>query len=63
MLREVDNRGTLTRTGEYRMAFGTFRHAAVVAAALSSILTSTVLAQDQTVTFTDQIRPIMERSC
>ena len=45
------------------MAFGTFRHAAVVAAALSSILTSTVLAQDQTVTFTDPIRPIMERSC
>ena len=47
------------------MAFGTFRTAAVLVVALASVsvLASPFPAQGQTVTFTDQIRPIMERSC
>ena len=46
------------------MVLSTFRTAAVVGAlASASLLASPFPAQGQTVTFTDQIRPIMERSC
>ena len=45
------------------MAFGTFRNAALGVVALASVLASPIKAQSQTVTFTDHIRPIMERSC
>ena len=45
------------------MAFVIVRNAIVIAAALAACIASPVKAQDQTVTFTDHIRPIMERSC
>ena len=46
------------------MVLSTFRTAAVVGAlASASVVASPFPAQGQTVTFTDQIRPIMERSC
>ena len=39
------------------------RNAIAVAGALAACIASPVRAQNQTVTFTDHIRPIMERSC
>ena len=45
------------------MAFVNFRNAIVVAGVLAAYFALPVRAQAQTVTFTDHIRPIMERSC
>ena len=45
------------------MAFGTCRNATLALAALVSVLSSPARAQGQPVTFTDHIRPIMERTC
>jgi len=45
------------------MARVSVRNAIVVAGALTACIASPVRAQNQTVTFTDHIRPIMERSC